>query len=133
MSKEDVKKFSTINCVCCGYKISLELHDLTIDEYVDSHKHWSGDIGKNEYTPESQIWKGGIVDKIAAGYGSSLDGEMYYIGICDICTEENMRNGRLRYANNYLFPAGSYTEEELKGFEEKRNRENNLNNLLNNL
>jgi len=39
--------------------------------------------------PESAMWSDGIVDKIAAGYGSKFDGNMYIIAICDTCIEEN--------------------------------------------
>lgn len=33
-------------------------------------------------------WNGGIVNKIIAGYGSKLDGDVYLISICDECTKK---------------------------------------------
>lgn len=36
--------------------------------------------------PHENMWRGGIVDKIMAGYGSKLDEDVYLIAICDVCT-----------------------------------------------
>jgi hypothetical protein len=48
--------------------------------------------------PESAMWDGGIVDKIAANYGSILDGDMFIIAICDKCVQES----KLDYVGNYM-------------------------------
>ena len=113
-----MKVFEYINCVCCGFKIKLSEHRFVDDQ--------------GNFNPETQMWNDGIVQKISAGYGSTLDGDMYYLGICDKCTKENTKNGRLRYEGDYLFGGDyvSYTEEEIKEIDRKRNRENNLNDLL---
>jgi len=50
--------------------------------------------------PESSMWKGGVVDKIAAGYGSDLDGRMYIIAICDNCIKDNP--DKIKYIGNYM-------------------------------
>lgn len=50
--------------------------------------------------PEHAMWDGGIVDKIAAGYGSCHDGDMYIIGLCDECVTK--WQDRLQYAGNYM-------------------------------
>ena len=125
--REDLKRFTYINCICCGYKI--DLLDLkaysNLDEYI---KHYSSN---GDYEPEFQMWNGGIVKKVSAGYGSDFDTDEFYIGICDNCIDDNIKNGRLRYAGNYMIPDFShYADEELEEFEKKRNRENNLNDLL---
>jgi hypothetical protein len=44
------------------------------------------------------MWEGGIVDRIAANYGSSLDGNMYILAICDKCVIER----KLKYVGNYI-------------------------------
>jgi len=56
-------------CIKCGSKIFL--------------------IEEEFHRPEKSMWSGGIVDKIAAGYGSILDGNMYIIAICDTCIKKN--------------------------------------------
>ena len=50
--------------------------------------------------PENSMWNGGIVDRIAAGYGSVLDGNMYIIAICDGCVKDNKQ--KLQFVGNYM-------------------------------
>ncbi|HUX56225.1 MAG TPA: hypothetical protein VMV77_04580 [Bacteroidales bacterium] len=50
--------------------------------------------------PESAMWDGGIVDKIAAGYGSDLDGNMYLIAICDKCVIGN--KDKIEFVGTYM-------------------------------
>lgn len=111
-----MKLFDYINCVCCGFKINLSK-----DRFIENN---------SDFDPESQMWSGGIVQKISAGYGSTLDGDQYYLGICDNCVKENTENGRLRYGGDYLFHHSKYTDGELKKFDRIRNRGNNLNDIL---
>lgn len=124
---DDLKKFTYVNCICCGYKIELlDLKSFTdFKEYFDHYKTQT-----QGYNPDSQMWKGGIVHKISAGYGSDHDTDMFYIGVCDECTTTNIENGRLRYGGNYMSGQSVLTDKELSDLEQKRNRENNLNDLL---
>jgi len=46
------------------------------------------------------MWHNGIVDKIAAPFGSIFDGNMYIIGICDKCIKE--KEDKLIYVGDYL-------------------------------
>lgn len=39
--------------------------------------------------PEKEMWDGGIVDLIYAGYGSELDGDILVISICDDCAKNH--------------------------------------------
>ena len=50
------------------------------------------------------MWDGGIVEKINAGYGSVLDGNMYVIAICDECIKEKAKEGSATLVGNYMFP-----------------------------
>ena len=50
--------------------------------------------------PEQGMWEGGIVDKISANYGSTLDGNMYIIAICDSCMIKHI--DRIEYVGNYM-------------------------------
>jgi hypothetical protein len=59
-----------ICCIGCGKKI--ERYDDTLPEATD---------------PATDMWDGGIVEWITAGYGSRLDTNRYLIGICDDCME----------------------------------------------
>lgn len=67
-------------CVCCEKEIKK------LDGLKD--KDWEG------------MWDGGIVEKISAGYGSLLDGDMYVLAICDDC----VRRKQLKYVGNYMSP-----------------------------
>lgn len=59
-------------------------------------EHW-----KEGDKPESQMWDGGIVDKISANYGSEHDSDMYIIAICDDCIK--WHSEKLIYMGNYMF------------------------------
>lgn len=48
------------------------------------------------------MFDGGIVERISAGYGSRLDGEMYVIAICDDCIEEKHEEGKLSFIGDYI-------------------------------
>lgn len=57
-----------LQCICCGEDVKKLYPD--------------------EDTPEArpnQMWEDGIVDNVSAGYGSSVDGNMYLIAVCDDC------------------------------------------------
>jgi len=120
---KNLSKFTFINCICCGKKIELldKVQGLTDEQIFDS----------SDWQANNQMWNNGVVQQISAGYGSSLDGDYFYIGICDPCIEEGYRNGRLRYKGDYISAAiCKFSEEELKKQDEMRNREKNLNDLI---
>ena len=50
--------------------------------------------------PENSMWHGGIIAKISAGYGSTLDRNMYIIAICDSCIEKG--KDKLQYVGDYM-------------------------------
>ena len=77
---------STISraCVCC----SKEIKKL---DGMPNDKEWEG------------MWDDGIVQKISAGFGSTLDGDMYVIAICDDCAKKKIEEGALLYVGNYMF------------------------------
>ncbi len=56
-----------MKCICCGKEI-LPLYE-------------------NKYN----MWNGGIVEKISAGYGSDYDGEQFIIAICDECVKIKLK------------------------------------------
>lgn len=60
--------------------------------------------GAHDGKPWQNMWLDGIVDKIAANYGSENDGNVYVIAICDSCVKSKVADGTLQYVNNYMFP-----------------------------
>jgi hypothetical protein len=59
---------STITCGICSKKLERLIERKT--------PPWEG------------MWSGGTVVKFQLGYGSSLDGDNYYIAMCDDCIED---------------------------------------------
>lgn len=116
---ENLSKFTFINCICCGKKIELldKVKGLTDEQIFDT----------TDWLPEQQMWNNGVVENMSASYGSSLDGDYFYLGICDPCIGEGYNNGRLRYKAPVIC---KFSEDELKKQDEMRNREKNLNDLI---
>lgn len=44
----------------------------------------------------------GAATRISYGYGCRLDGNVYMIAICDVCTDEAAEANRLTYVRNYI-------------------------------
>ena len=74
---------SPINCICCGKEINL----------------LDGDDGE----PENQMWNGGVVSNISAGYGSNCDGDVYLIAVCDDCIKIKRNDGSAIFLYDYMF------------------------------
>lgn len=109
---DSMKDFKSIDCVCCGVKITK----LDNSEVKDLSK----------YDPTIEMWKSGYVTKLSIGYGSSHDGDIFFLGICDKCIGENSLNGRLIFFRNY----SHWDEERHKKFEKIQLRKSKLDDLL---
>ena len=70
-------------CICCDKKIK-PIHPEIIR------------------FPQSGMYSGGLVDKVAAGYGSSHDTDMFIIAICDECIDRLKEEKRITSAGNYM-------------------------------
>ena len=81
----DSNNISPINCVVCGNEI---------------HSFQLGDSTKIK----ESSWRGGVVGSVSASYGSTLDGDVYYIGICDECIIEKTLAGIMIFDKNYMQP-----------------------------
>jgi phage terminase large subunit-like protein len=68
---------SDFTCVCC--KNTIIKHVFKIHS-VDATEQ------------ENLSWDSGAVAKISCGYGSTLDGEQFLIGICDECLLSLLHN-----------------------------------------
>lgn len=79
-----MKKFKNknFNCICCD-SIIEPLEPI---------------INKIPY--EQWMWNNGTVQKITMPYGSELDGNIYYIAICDNCIKEKEKNKSILLINN---------------------------------
>jgi hypothetical protein len=74
-------------CVICGVDIkdTFEREEDITEENVNGI---SFDIG--------------AATKIAYGYGCQLDGNIYLIAICEICTKQKESEGKLIFVRNYI-------------------------------
>jgi len=87
-SRGENKPVVSRRCICCGFEIK-PIHGGGDD------KPWQG------------MWLDGIVDKIAANYGSELDGDMYVVALCDSCVRAKLKDGTIEYVGNYMMPSGN--------------------------
>jgi len=78
-----------LKCVCCG--INLEPDFQQTDTPLDH-------VGIND----------GFAGTISAGFGSTLDGCIILIGICDICVKSKVDNDRIYIVDNYIPGCGKY-------------------------
>jgi len=70
----------SFKCICC----SVEITPCELSEEEEKEQ---------QIRPESWMWSHGTVERIFMGYGSNLDGNSYYIGICDNCIERKTKEG----------------------------------------
>ena len=70
-------------CICC----STEIPPI---DYSGGDTPWTG------------MWNGGIVDRIAANYGSIFDENIYVIAVCDSCIKQKEAEGIVHYTSNYM-------------------------------
>ena len=70
-------------CVCCTNKIT-KIDGLKKDDDFNG------------------MFSDGLVQKVEAGYGSVLDGNMYYIAICDDCLKTKQKQGIIHNIGNYM-------------------------------
>jgi len=81
-----------MKCVCCGSKIP-PLRD------EDKAKEFDIIFGDK---PDNIMWDNGTVGKISSGYGSTHDGDMLVIGICDTCLSEKIEDGSVALIGDYM-------------------------------
>jgi hypothetical protein len=73
-------------CLCCSNEI----------------KQIEGSLGslRNDAAPEDLMWNNGIVFKLEMGYGSLLDGQVYYAALCDFCIVE--KKELIPFSHDYM-------------------------------
>lgn len=98
-------------CICCDKKISLlypEHLDGKSEEDIVFNKQKRQLYGKKgrfdeeiELDAGSQMWNGGVVHSITAGYGSNHDMDEFIIAICDECLEKKLMTGNVALISNH--------------------------------
>jgi hypothetical protein len=81
------KNLKSYKCICCGFEIKPVQPEL-FDKMNSEINHW--------------MWDGGVVTRINMPYGSSLDGDSYFIAICDNCVEKLHKEGKALYIEDYI-------------------------------
>ena len=85
-------KFSDIPCICCGDTIHSMSPHIPMDDAIDTDR----DI------IEMSMWGNGEVSRVEFGFGSKLDGSVFYIGLCDGCAETKANGGEIYYSHDYM-------------------------------
>jgi len=78
-----MKNLKSYKCICCGFEIKPILEKHAKEEAEEGF----------EIKPEEWMLDGGVIVRAFMPYGSMLDGNEYYIGICDKCIEEKEKQG----------------------------------------
>lgn len=107
------EQVSPLNCICCGKEIEI-LYPNEKDSFLKL---------------SSEMWNGGIVQEISAGFGSDKDGDVYLIAICDNCLSIKRNEGSAIYLYDYM--NSRYDEENRKKYNVKLHRRMKLKRILN--
>ena len=92
-----------MKCICC--EVVLKPLDTEISEHEQVFDYEHRHVGKkcSVIDANNRSWSDGIVGIIAAGYGSTNDGGVYVIGVCDKCLNEKVSEGVVAYIGNNIF------------------------------
>lgn len=86
---------SSYTCICCKEKEIKLLHA----EFVHPLKQ------------EEACWNNGAVQKFYFGYGSTLDCESFYVGICDDCMRGLIKENLVKALNDIRQSLQKFDEE----------------------
>lgn len=102
-----------MKCICYNKKISL-LQENSLKESKIVFKREQRIVRDRVITLDagSEMWNGGIVGLISAGYGSNTDGDEFIIAICDECLATKKDNGTVAVVGNYM--SGAFHKNILK-------------------
>lgn len=103
-----MQDFNHIQCICCDKIISQLYTELYTDLEYD--------------TPSQKMWNKGGVFRIEMGYGSELDNDTFYMGICDSCIKDKVNKGVIYHSGDTYWAdavrSNIYWRELYKGWEE---------------
>ena len=116
-----------MKCICSGSHIKCieSIADLNQEDAV-----FKQDKRSDSYTEraENRMWLDGIVKNASAGYGSSHDGDMFVIAVCDKCITIKKEDGTIAYTGNYMGFDSEITQ--LDEYRKIWRRANNLDELI---
>lgn len=118
-----------MKCICCERNI-VRPYDKEISEedYIWSIRSYGKDNSQKERA-ENRMWIDGLVANVSAGYGSTLDGNMYVIAICDECTKKKHQEGIIAYTGDYIINDKEFNEEMIEESKKLWRRDQNLDKL----
>lgn len=125
-----------MKCICCERNIikpgdSPWSNGSTEEDYIwNTRQYDSSDENILYEKAENRMWNDGIVANISAGYGSTLDGNMYVIAICDECTRKKHQEGIIAYTGDYLISDIDYNNEMVEESKKLWRRDQNLDKLV---
>ena len=120
-------------CICCK-KDKVKPDKTHLKEISEEKLLWEkeekqmSDGSKKFQNINNQMVNGGIIHIVEAGYGSTHDGDMLIMAICDDCINQNLEDATLLYYNNYMFNS-SWVDDEVEKSKKKYRRRKNLDNL----
>jgi hypothetical protein len=113
----------------CNYTEGIKGKNSLSDEEAVFNREKKPNNEAGTYGAENRMWHKGVVEKISAGYGSTLDGDQYIVAICDDCIKEKREDGTIAFISNYMMSDKSM-EDELDKYRKIWRRSNNLNKLI---
>jgi hypothetical protein len=124
-----------MKCICCDTNVKASIHNSAGEIKTEEDAIFITEVreyedGKKTYIrAENRMWNNGIVANISAGYGSTLDGGVYVLAICDDCTRKKQLDGTIAHTGDYMSPDYYKKDDEEKARQVWR-RYNQLDNLL---
>jgi hypothetical protein len=123
-----------MKCICCERNIIKPgdnpwSNGSTEEDYIWNIRQYGSDEDKRYEKAENRMWNDGIVANISAGYGSTLDGNMYVIAICDECIKKKEKEGIIAYTGDYMISDVDYNNEMIEASKKLWRRDQNLDKL----
>jgi hypothetical protein len=116
-----------MKCICCEENtIKPYDKDMTEEEYIWSIENRGND---RKLRAENRMWSDGLVANVSGGYGSTHDGSMWVIAICDKCLTKKHDSGIIAYTGDYMSNDVKFDEEDVEKSKKLWRRDQNLDRL----
>ena len=113
-------------CICCKKDNVIPIDHRSQKKHASEPEEnllWKNELkdnGKN-YTIDSEMISGGIIQIIEGGYGSTHDGDRIIIAICDDCMDVNLEDATLLYFENYMFDISDEVDKSKQKYRRRKN------------
>ena|ERR1700761_8541788 len=91
-----------MKCICCGKVLTPLDNQIPEHEQVFDYQHRHVGRTCNIIDINNRSWNNGATGSISAGFGSSHDGGVYAIAVCDECIEKKVGDGTVAYIENNI-------------------------------